>query len=313
MGDDVENPIVSNKDRVSTFRSSLNVTKTDDTKKAKMTFTALKELLIRNRKSVIRAAIEKMAMIGVFIVTAVYYSRQKIVSYVPSSQCNHLCKNDGGTCQYSTVLPAQDILASNFVNIAFRDISDGAFLGYSFLTFQSIWYVPEVINPPKFEFLIVSAARELYLEPIDGPASSADYNYTFVTFPTYSDDDVYANTTWPADLYCFAWASEGYSSQAVSTIDVYLSTDSSPNLQVSGVMQTIGGSAVSGLCNANVNGVNIPLSQFSNVIVNSDVAQCTTHTNTVAYIGTGFSYALTVSALITSVYYCFDLYGNLFG
>ena len=99
-------------------------------------------------------------------------------------------------------------------------------------------------------------------------------------------------------------------SSYLSTINIFVTGDVQPSMQIFG-LYTAKGASMSLTCSANINGVNIPVAQFSNAVLTSSVAQCTTHTSAIAYVGTGLSYALTSNALFKTLYYFYDLLVSL--
>lgn len=264
------------------------------------TFDKIKELLLKNRVIVFRFLIEIAVFIAVFVFTSVYYSNQKIVSLVSSSQCVSLCQ---GSCQYGTIYPAQELTSTIYADIAFYEQSSGLFLGYTNVLVKANFSSYEIDNPANFKFntnVGVSSANKLYPNTtLISPYYLSDFNETGLTL---------GGGSYPSLMSCYGYSANGISkvNHYIPTYNVFLTNGSVPSLQIFGIID-LESSGISATCTVSINGINIPAAQFSNGIITSSVAQCTTHTSTVAYVGTGLSYALTSNAIFKMFYYFYDL------
>lgn len=331
MKHDTNNPMASNEvgGSIIEFTPSLhsnpvyNIEDPPVDKRKKWSFSTLKTLLIKNKRSVLQFVFEALVMVAVFTLTAVYYSRQKIVTLVPASKCTSLCENDGGKCEYNTIFPLQDYYSGNFVTLAFYDSYFDTFMGYSTLYIYSSWVSTEVENPadfPDYYDNVYSGKKRLY--PFNGNITDEYYSYneTAIYAPMqFNYDDKYyyfenldgymAKT--PVLLDCIVDTSDGLLDPYLPMVNVFVPNGESPSVEIFASLD-VHARSIAGECTAIINGVNLPIGQYSNGISNSDVAQCTTHTNAVAYIGTGLSYALTATALFKPLYYFYDLLGSIF-
>ena len=147
MGEDPEASSVVEFSTSVQSKSALSGLKKDTAAAQQLTFSKMKQLLVQNKVTVARFSIEIIVFIVIFVVTAVYYSNQKIVSLVSTSQCSSVCD---GSCEYGTIFPAQDAYEYNVFNIAYYNQSTGILLGYSTLMVSATWNATEVLDPDPF-------------------------------------------------------------------------------------------------------------------------------------------------------------------